>query len=663
MGADFTPSLDGYTGQGAFRFWCQKVLPLVYDDSLSYYELLCKVVDYLNNVIQDVGTAETNIGKLLEAYDELQGYVNDYFDNLDVQEEINSKLNEMALDGSLTALIEPILPEMVSEWLNEHITPTSPAVDNTLSVAGAAADAKAVGDSAILKGGAITSAMLEPEDSVYRNANTFPANRILIIPTTIDQTMIKNLPVYGETGYFVSFTPLNYRAGIQVYMTNVSQRSNGYWRTVNVEGAGIWQAFVNKEQLDKVYQPSYLYITTNNADQYPDANDLPHVNRTYCYHADITPGMVANLPDYGLTSHLTYFTFSDTKAGVQFFANSLRMFYRVVTSEGSGTWHQIGLSDDVKKCFQPSFVLVTPTIVAQSTELRNANTFPTNRTYAITPLITSSDYIENLPVYGISQYLSTYSYAENDARYQISVTADNDAYFRYGTKAWIKIANNANVIQSNTPVFNIENYFVKTIIRNPVNLTTGTGVYIFGDSITTTSHGGFTWGQVIATKTGCTEYNYGVGSSAFVHYDQANLRIIDQINSVPVDSDNHWTNCDVVFVAAGTNDANYGTSAIDLRSAVNTVITEIQTHAPNAHIIFITPIQRAQANRNASLPMIAGAISNIALENGCSVINGFDIPIPCYSNDCIDELTDNDGLHPNATGKRIYGDYILYCLR
>ena len=34
-----------------FRFWCQSVLPLVYDDSLSYYEVLCKVVDYINKLI------------------------------------------------------------------------------------------------------------------------------------------------------------------------------------------------------------------------------------------------------------------------------------------------------------------------------------------------------------------------------------------------------------------------------------------------------------------------------------------------------------------------------------------------------------------------------------------------------------------------------------
>lgn len=34
-----------------FSFWCQKVLPLVYGDSLSYYETLCKVVDYINALI------------------------------------------------------------------------------------------------------------------------------------------------------------------------------------------------------------------------------------------------------------------------------------------------------------------------------------------------------------------------------------------------------------------------------------------------------------------------------------------------------------------------------------------------------------------------------------------------------------------------------------
>ena len=45
--------MNEYNNLTHFIFWCQKVLPLVYDDSLSYYEILCKVVDYINKLIDD----------------------------------------------------------------------------------------------------------------------------------------------------------------------------------------------------------------------------------------------------------------------------------------------------------------------------------------------------------------------------------------------------------------------------------------------------------------------------------------------------------------------------------------------------------------------------------------------------------------------------------
>ena len=69
-----------------------------------------------------------------------------YFDNLDVQNEINNKLDAMAESGELSALITPLVPAAVGAWLTEHLTPTEPPVDNTLSIEGAAADAKTVGD-------------------------------------------------------------------------------------------------------------------------------------------------------------------------------------------------------------------------------------------------------------------------------------------------------------------------------------------------------------------------------------------------------------------------------------------------------------------------------------------------------------------------------------
>lgn len=46
------------------RFWCQKVLPLVYDESLSYYELLCKIMKHLSEAETDVSALEDWLAEL-----------------------------------------------------------------------------------------------------------------------------------------------------------------------------------------------------------------------------------------------------------------------------------------------------------------------------------------------------------------------------------------------------------------------------------------------------------------------------------------------------------------------------------------------------------------------------------------------------------------------
>ena len=63
---NFTPVLRGYSGQEPLKYWCQKVLPLSYDDSLSYYELLCKVIDYLNHANEDIVALQEEVSELRE---------------------------------------------------------------------------------------------------------------------------------------------------------------------------------------------------------------------------------------------------------------------------------------------------------------------------------------------------------------------------------------------------------------------------------------------------------------------------------------------------------------------------------------------------------------------------------------------------------------------
>lgn len=61
-----------------FKFWCQKILPLVYDDSLSYYEVLCKVVDYINKLIDDENSIITQIEELKKELEIVQKWIADY---------------------------------------------------------------------------------------------------------------------------------------------------------------------------------------------------------------------------------------------------------------------------------------------------------------------------------------------------------------------------------------------------------------------------------------------------------------------------------------------------------------------------------------------------------------------------------------------------------
>ncbi len=86
-------------------------LPSSYVESLSYYECLVWLCNYLEKtVIPSVNNNAEAVEELQEKYVELKNYVDNYFDNLDVQEEIDNKLDEMAESGELN--------EIISKYLN-----------------------------------------------------------------------------------------------------------------------------------------------------------------------------------------------------------------------------------------------------------------------------------------------------------------------------------------------------------------------------------------------------------------------------------------------------------------------------------------------------------------------------------------------------------------
>ena len=82
------------------------VFPTAFTDAMTYYECLAYLVKYLEDtVITAVNENAEALEEVQTLYIQLKSYVDNYFTNLDVQEEINKKLDQMTASGELGDLI------------------------------------------------------------------------------------------------------------------------------------------------------------------------------------------------------------------------------------------------------------------------------------------------------------------------------------------------------------------------------------------------------------------------------------------------------------------------------------------------------------------------------------------------------------------------------
>lgn len=108
-------------------------LPTSYMISLTYEEQLLWLCKYLEDtVIPAVNTNAEAVQELQELYVVLKNYVDQYFENLDVQDEINNKLDEMAQDGTLTNLIKNYV-DPIQEAFEDEINNTVESFEDEIN--------------------------------------------------------------------------------------------------------------------------------------------------------------------------------------------------------------------------------------------------------------------------------------------------------------------------------------------------------------------------------------------------------------------------------------------------------------------------------------------------------------------------------------------------
>ena len=103
------PDTPQFSRTHFLKWWTQTVIPLVYDDSLSILELLCKVIHYLNTVIKDVNEMKKILKEYCEYFDEQFDLLWNWFENLDITTELKIIIEGLIEDGTLEEIITNII--------------------------------------------------------------------------------------------------------------------------------------------------------------------------------------------------------------------------------------------------------------------------------------------------------------------------------------------------------------------------------------------------------------------------------------------------------------------------------------------------------------------------------------------------------------------------
>ena len=154
--ANFFPDVPQFPSMGTFQPVYGKFDLTTYIQGASDYEIMAFLVGKYNACLEAYGNITKLSTDTITACKQLQDWINIWFNNLDVQQELNNKIDSMVQDGSFGRLLHQTFDAQINQqtanattaWLVANVTPTGSAVvvDKSLSIEGAAADAKASGD-------------------------------------------------------------------------------------------------------------------------------------------------------------------------------------------------------------------------------------------------------------------------------------------------------------------------------------------------------------------------------------------------------------------------------------------------------------------------------------------------------------------------------------
>ena len=180
------PNIEPTTNISPFKFFTLTNFPYIEQtfDTLTNYELLCKIVEELNKLIKNNNITNQNVINLYNNFVNLKNYVDQYFDDLNIQNEVNNKLDVMANDGTLATIIN----ENIFNELNSNLENLSNKVGNeTLPNP----DLSISQNINILNNKIGSESLPNPDESIISNINT--------LNDEIESNELTELIIFGDS--------------------------------------------------------------------------------------------------------------------------------------------------------------------------------------------------------------------------------------------------------------------------------------------------------------------------------------------------------------------------------------------------------------------------------------------------------------------------------
>jgi hypothetical protein len=366
--ANFFPEVPVFPSMGTFQPVYSKFDLTTYIQGASDYEIMAFLVGKYNACLEAYGTITKLSTDTITACKQLQDWINSWFDNLDVQEELNKKIDSMVADGSFERLLHQTFDAQINRqttsavtaWLVANVTPTGSAVvvDKSLSVAGAAADAKEAGKALI---GSV-NVYNATTAAKYPDLNTVPCNRVILF-TNRNTYDLANAPA-EQDGLFYSVALETKNANeqtaiIQYYATDVAANPNNFYTRIKF-GPTKWSDWTSYKNItdnltNKAILGSVNVYNANTAAKYPDLNTVP-CNRVILFTNRNTYDL-ANAPTVndGLFYSIAR-DVNDPTGYVQYYITTTNMWRRVKWGTTFRAWINMDSAQSDSSDYMPSSI-------------------------------------------------------------------------------------------------------------------------------------------------------------------------------------------------------------------------------------------------------------------------------------------------------------------